>query len=488
MKQLWMRDSQDKAKAMDAKQKQMEESWVFAEQIKAKEEEIKEVKANIKLARRELEKKDDQILQYTKMVEQIKNSHQSEMETQMKYNVANDKSVQRVNEQLTETEQVVLEMKMLMKDYFDEEIDPDDHLQRRDSDARYKDRSITTADKAKDLLELLLDKVRALEEVEKQYLLQAEERNQLLEKMAAREDVGLTIAFVQHSQGHEDRVGELVRQKQRLADRIEELIGINESTANHLNENVSQLTVDLAAKEAQVKSLKDEMVRLRSVMAFQEKKKQDNKRPTTPRFKNFQETHNRSESLSKSETSSQSQGHASQNHHMIQNGERTHAQASEHSESPVTSERRLVTFPQADGSPRPPIRLSLSRPHTQHNTVKPSASYPQPANNNNTNNSYLPPLTSQSISVRPQRGAPSIPLGRGGKMSGDPFQLVKPTAPSREKTLTNDGGSYTHVMKSSHRRPATRDHMQVNALQRRDNMAGYVTNGNAYKASSYRYG
>ena len=115
MKLAWKNNAKDKEKVLDSKRRQLQENWQFTEQLSTKEKTICDLKEDVHSVFERVKEKEESIKNLTEFIEQLKEKHRVEMETQMNFNIANDNSIRRLNERMVDAEKQLKEINLRIK-------------------------------------------------------------------------------------------------------------------------------------------------------------------------------------------------------------------------------------------------------------------------------------------------------------------------------------------------------------------------------------
>ena len=267
IKQGWRRQPGDKEKAIDAKQRQLEEAFRSKEMIREKDELIDHLQKKMTDAAIDIREKGLEIRHLANYTEEIKSKNKKELETQTHYKVANEKSLRRLTEREADVNKHLQEMITLM----DTSLTTHGFKAR---DQRERTYAVNNIDKAKSTLYLLLkmideyeiikQKCKALFEGRRLALLHVGASSADIEKNI--EDVNIIDFIKTFTSTKEDNIYRLSRELTTMTDKYEAIEGRAEE-AELLRELTHNLKEDIRAKEEVIEELSAENETLKNKAA-----------------------------------------------------------------------------------------------------------------------------------------------------------------------------------------------------------------------------
>lgn len=263
IRQGWRKQPGDKEKAIDAKQKQLEEAFRSKELLREKEELIAQLQDKLTDAAIELREKGLEIKHLTNYIEEIRNKNQKELETQIHYNVANEKSLRRLTEREADVNKHLQEMIRLMaqslKKYGCKHRDP-----------RERAYAVNNIDKAKSTLYLLLKMIDDYDLIKTKFMHLLDERRSVLLLIGAStgdlekdlEEVDLVKGVRDFTILKEDNIFKLNRELTSLTDKCDAIESKVEQS-EFMREMMVNLREDVMAKEELIVQLTGENEKLK---------------------------------------------------------------------------------------------------------------------------------------------------------------------------------------------------------------------------------
>ena len=284
---MWRGAAKEKEKALDAKQKQLEEAWKYKEIIQEKEEAIQELTKLIGNLNKESNDKAQALKELNAYMEETKHKHKNQMQTQMQYNVANDKSLSRMTERQLDMQNLINETNSSLQDLLVKRGHASNADSIRDSDIVSLTNSqgdairqhIKDIEAVLEEMEVMKGYVKELEE-EKHYVLfqihgskyDSDKKRSLVESFrdftVSKEEIITSLKFevgsLKLSLKNQDRTEHSLEQLSNLQNTIEEMkISLKESNVKiteleEENKDLKSKIKELETLEKEEKVSKDE--------------------------------------------------------------------------------------------------------------------------------------------------------------------------------------------------------------------------------------
>lgn len=318
MRQTWKRDTKDKEKAIEAKQKQLEENWRFSELLKDKDDMVLQMRESLEMAVRDAEDKGIELKNVSSCMKDMKDKHDRVMNGQLKFNNANDNSLRRLHERQMEMEESLEGMNGQMSAYI---AGSDTNRSQSANSNKSEDTILTVLDRTKHSLQKLLKKMDELLKIQRMFNDLNDEKYYILSYLGFEDnmDKQLKEAFQEYIVKNDDLVERLKKEIEKLKAQLFELksktamtedeleafkvdnnnqppeqektfmldIVQKENEIKQLQINVKQLSAQNNTKIDRIDVLENEIQKLKSLITKLEKQLQKSRRPSTPRFRDF---------------------------------------------------------------------------------------------------------------------------------------------------------------------------------------------------------
>ena len=267
IRQGWRREPNDKEKALDAKQRQLEESFRSKELLKEKDEQIEQLQSRLMDAAVDLRERSLEIKHLTNYIEDVRTKNQKELETQIQYNLANEKSLRRLTEREVDVDKHLKEMTSLMEASLTK-------YGYRHKDARERAYAVNNIDKAKSTLYLLLKMIDEYDLIKTRCMHLLDERKHVLMLIGGStgdmekdvEEVNLVNVIKDFAISKEDNIFKLNKELTDVTDKfgaMEKALGRSEAN----KEMLTNLREDIMAKEEVINQLEVENEELKTQLS-----------------------------------------------------------------------------------------------------------------------------------------------------------------------------------------------------------------------------
>ncbi|XP_013389177.1 centrosomal protein of 290 kDa isoform X2 [Lingula anatina] len=258
---LWKGQSREKQIALDAKQKQMEESWEHMEVMQKKDVLIHRLEDECQKAQEALQEKTAEYMKLLRNAEEAKEKHKLQLDTQMNFNSANDSTLRRLQERITEMETALNDMDAYMEEKL-RKVEPP--TEEAPLDIQHLDNKQVREKRVRSFL----DHFDRLYLISRKYEDALQERQDVLKLFAIEADSKPFYAHMRNfHDSNSDRLARLFKELEHRETRISEVqdeVAKVQGEKADLEKTIEDLNAQLAERDKQIRDLKKEIQVLRS--------------------------------------------------------------------------------------------------------------------------------------------------------------------------------------------------------------------------------